>query len=238
MLYAGRVNDSPIAHMALDVAIAIQGEPDDAEKVFTANLTKDITTKEMARANKLLKQKQQLIHIIDGQRDAIANDISSIASLEKADEKLDGCLAQLAGFEIAEDGQSTPKIIGDDVSHDSATEYRANLLERHLPGEYAKIEAQKNSVAYDCLKNATTFRRHSEKFAQNYPYWAKVGSVALQGIGYLGLTGIVKAGLKLGGKKMMAFFGSQLLSQEVIAAVIEHGTETLADHAIVCASNE
>jgi hypothetical protein len=33
--------------------------------------------------------------------------------LKKADEKLDGCLAQLAEFEVVEDGQSIPKIIGE-----------------------------------------------------------------------------------------------------------------------------
>jgi hypothetical protein len=82
MLYAGRVNDSPIADMALDVAIAIQGEPDDREKLFAANITKDIIGKEMVRAKKLLKRKQQLIHVIDNQKDTIAKDISSIATLE------------------------------------------------------------------------------------------------------------------------------------------------------------
>ncbi|MDR0742451.1 MAG: hypothetical protein LBE98_03235 [Puniceicoccales bacterium] len=62
--------------------------------------------------------------------------------------------------------------------------------------------------------------------------------VALKGAGYLGLAGIVKAGLKLGGKKMMAFFGSQLLSQEVMAATIENGTEAFVDHAISRANTE
>jgi hypothetical protein len=66
----------------------------------------------------------------------------------------------------------------------------------------------------------------------------KIGGWALRGIGYLGVSGVVKAGVKLGGKKMLALFGSQVLSQEVIAVVIEHGTEALADHAISYASNE
>jgi hypothetical protein len=82
MLYAGRVNDSPISSMALDVAIAIQGEPDDGEKAYASTITKSAIGKEMARANKLLKRKQQLIHVIHGQKDAIAKDLSSIASLE------------------------------------------------------------------------------------------------------------------------------------------------------------
>jgi hypothetical protein len=100
MLYAGRVNDSPIADMALDVAIAIQGEPDDSEKVFASNLTNAAISKEMARANKLLKRKQQLIHIIDGQRDTILNDISSIASLETKYQLISKTLAKCAIFAV------------------------------------------------------------------------------------------------------------------------------------------
>jgi hypothetical protein len=107
-----------------------------------------------------------------------------------------------------------------------------------LPDEYARVEVQKDSVAYGCLKNATTFRQHSEEFARKHPIWAKIGSMVLKGAGYLGLAGIVKAGLKLGGKKMLALFGSQVLSQEVIAAVIENGTDALVDHAISYASDE
>jgi hypothetical protein len=32
MLYVGRIRDSPLADDALDVAIAIHGQPDDTEK--------------------------------------------------------------------------------------------------------------------------------------------------------------------------------------------------------------
>jgi hypothetical protein len=106
------------------------------------------------------------------------------------------------------------------------------------PAEHAALETEKGSVVRSALRSATEIRLRSEEFAKNHPVWAKVGSVALKGAGYLGLTGIVKAGLKLGGKKMMAFFGSQLLSQEVIAAAVEHGAESLVDHAISYASTE
>jgi hypothetical protein len=98
MLYAGRVNDSPIADMALDVAIAIQGEPDDGEKAYAANITKDRLKHEMARANKLLKRKRKLVSSIDGKKNTIARDISSIASMESKYELISRSLAKIAIF--------------------------------------------------------------------------------------------------------------------------------------------
>jgi hypothetical protein len=100
MLYAGRVNDSPISSMALDVAIAIQGEPDDAEKAYASTITKAAIGKEMVRAKKLLKRKQQLISSIDGQKDTIARDISSIASLESKYQLISKTLAKFAIFAV------------------------------------------------------------------------------------------------------------------------------------------
>jgi hypothetical protein len=98
MLYAGRVNDSPISSMALDVAIAIQGEPDEAEKAYASTITKAAIGKEMARAKKLIKRKQQLISIIDGQKDTIAKDISSIVSLESKYQLVSKSLTKCAIF--------------------------------------------------------------------------------------------------------------------------------------------
>ncbi|MDR2776769.1 MAG: hypothetical protein LBB17_01850 [Puniceicoccales bacterium] len=117
----------------------------------------------------------------------------SLDSLEKTDEKLDDCLAQLAELETAEDGQTTPQTVGDGGAHGPIdTEYGANFPERHLPDEYATVEAQKDSIAHDAFKSATEIRRRSEEFAKNHPVWAKVGSVALQGAGYLGLYNCIK----------------------------------------------
>jgi hypothetical protein len=100
MLYASRLNDPPISALALDVAIAIQGEPDDTEKAYATTITKDMLKKEMARANKLLKRKQHLISIIDSQKNTIARDISSIASLESKYDLISKSLAKVAIFAI------------------------------------------------------------------------------------------------------------------------------------------
>jgi hypothetical protein len=163
---------------------------------------------------------------------------NSFDSLEKTDEKLDDCLVRMAELEAAQEGQSIPQTVGDGGAHYLAAEYGANLQESHLFSEYATVEAQKNSIVHDCLKHVTTVRRRSEEFAEKHPIWTKIGSVALQGAGYLGLAGIIKAGLKLGGKKAVAFIGANILSQEVIAAAIENGTEALIDRAISCANTE
>ncbi|MDR1413385.1 MAG: hypothetical protein LBI56_00375 [Puniceicoccales bacterium] len=39
MLYVGRIKDTPLADAALDVAIAIQGEPDESEKRYAESIT-------------------------------------------------------------------------------------------------------------------------------------------------------------------------------------------------------
>jgi hypothetical protein len=159
--------------------------------------------------------------------------------LSEADEKMDNCLAQLAEFETMEGDQSAPEFSAEDVaSNEAVAEYRESQHERHLSAEYATVEAQKDSVAYDCLKHATTIRKHSEEFAKNHPYWSKAGSWALKGVGYLGIAGLVKAGIKMGGKRMVTFFGSQMLSQEIVASVIENGTDSLVDYAISHANDE
>jgi hypothetical protein len=84
--------------MALDVAISIQGEPDDGEKAYATTITKDMLKKEMARANKLIKRKQHLISIIDSQKNTIARDISSIASMESKYNLISKSLAKIAIF--------------------------------------------------------------------------------------------------------------------------------------------
>jgi hypothetical protein len=86
--------------MALDVAIAIQGEPDDGEKAYASTITKAAIGKEMVRAKKLIKRKQHLIHIIDGQKDTIARDISSIASLESKYQLVSKSLSKFAIFAV------------------------------------------------------------------------------------------------------------------------------------------
>ena len=100
MLYAGRVHDSPIADMALDVAIAIQGEPDDKEKAYATTITEDLLRKEMVRADKLLRRKQKLISAIDAQKDTIARDITSVARLETKYELISKALARVAVFAL------------------------------------------------------------------------------------------------------------------------------------------
>ena len=100
MLYAGRVNDSPIADLALDIAIAIQGEPDDKEKAYASTITEDLIRKEMERANKLLKRKLKLIATIDSQKNAIARDITSVTRLETKYSLISQSLAKVAVFAI------------------------------------------------------------------------------------------------------------------------------------------
>jgi hypothetical protein len=175
----------------------------------------------------------------------------SIDKLEKAEAELSDVTVQLAKLDADGNGVS-PSTIGENVSpsriegnipastegamsNHAATESGTQAV---LSPEYIALEANRNSLVHDVLKHITTLRQYSEKFAADHPNWAKAGSWALQGIGYVGAGALVKTGLKLGGKKMLALFGAHVLSQEVIASVIEHGTDALVDHAISYASTD
>jgi hypothetical protein len=171
----------------------------------------------------------------------------SLEKLEESDKKLDDCIDQLAEIEAAEDEQSNLEFIPDDLlaSSDLVVSHRVNQHEMQAgqPGVHFRdehigpeLESQKDSTVHEVFKHATTLRQQSEEFAKNHPFWTKAGNWALKSAGYLSLAGLIKAGLKLGGKKMLAFCGAQLLSQELIASVIENGTEALVDYALSLAN--
>lgn len=60
MLYVGRIKDGPLADAALDVAIAIHGEPDDFEKKYAENITMESIASAKVYAIDLVKQKAAL----------------------------------------------------------------------------------------------------------------------------------------------------------------------------------
>ncbi|MDR2603592.1 MAG: hypothetical protein LBC11_03485 [Puniceicoccales bacterium] len=60
MLYVGRIKDGPLADAALDVAIAIHGEPDDFEKKYAENITMESIASTKVYAIDLVKQKEAL----------------------------------------------------------------------------------------------------------------------------------------------------------------------------------
>jgi hypothetical protein len=167
----------------------------------------------------------------------------SLDKLERAEEKLNAVTVQLAELEVDSENVSPSTVEGNELSsgieettpHDSTAEREAQMA---LPPEYIALEANRDSLVHEVFQQVTAFRQRYEEFAANHPHLMKIGGLALKGIGYVSLGGLIKAGVKLGGKKMLALFGSQVLSQELIASVIENGTDALVDRAIVCASNE
>ncbi|MDR2628403.1 MAG: hypothetical protein LBC30_00135 [Puniceicoccales bacterium] len=60
MLYVGRIKDGPLADAALDVAIAIHGEPDDFEKRYAENITMESIASTKIYAMDLVKQREAL----------------------------------------------------------------------------------------------------------------------------------------------------------------------------------
>jgi hypothetical protein len=60
MLYVGRIKDGPLADAALDVAIAIHGEPDAFEKRYAENITMESIASTKIYAIDLVKQRAAL----------------------------------------------------------------------------------------------------------------------------------------------------------------------------------
>jgi hypothetical protein len=82
MLYVGRIRDSPLADDALDVAIAIHGQPDDTEKTYAQNITSQQIEREKSRAFSLIARRRQLKTTIDMEKIKLSDDITQLSNLE------------------------------------------------------------------------------------------------------------------------------------------------------------
>ena len=82
MLYAGRLHSGPLADAALDIAIAIHGEPDDQEKLYAQNITIPLIHKDKARALSLIARRNALQASIDRMHISIGSDLTKLAKLE------------------------------------------------------------------------------------------------------------------------------------------------------------
>jgi hypothetical protein len=82
MLYAGRLHSGTLAEAALDVAIAIHGEPDDAEKLYAQNITIPLFRKDKARAMHRLDRSTSLQSAIDRLQASIGADLTKLTKLE------------------------------------------------------------------------------------------------------------------------------------------------------------
>jgi hypothetical protein len=82
MLFAGRIHDAPLADLALDVAIAIHGEPDNSEKAYAKNITPELIAKDKDRAAKLLARRDSLHAFIAKEGKRLSADVVALAKLE------------------------------------------------------------------------------------------------------------------------------------------------------------
>jgi hypothetical protein len=82
MLYVGRIRDVPLADAALDVAIAIHGAPDDAEKRHAETITaEDIKNTGVAVAD-LLRKRAHLEEISAAERRKATDESLSLYAME------------------------------------------------------------------------------------------------------------------------------------------------------------
>jgi hypothetical protein len=82
MLYVGRIKDSPLADAALDVAIAIHGAPDEAEKRHADAITIDDIEAAGALAVDLLKRRARLEEISATERKKAMDESFSLYAME------------------------------------------------------------------------------------------------------------------------------------------------------------
>jgi hypothetical protein len=82
MLFAGRIHDAPLADLAIDVAIAIHGEPDNSEKAYAKNITPELIAKDKALAAKLLAKRNSLHSFIAKEGKRLSADVVALTKLE------------------------------------------------------------------------------------------------------------------------------------------------------------
>jgi hypothetical protein len=82
MLYAGRIHDAPLADLALDVAIAIHGEPDDGEKAYAQALTPEAIERDRISVEKLLAKRNSLRAFIAEEGKKLDSDIAKLVKIE------------------------------------------------------------------------------------------------------------------------------------------------------------
>jgi hypothetical protein len=82
MLYVGRIKDGALANMALDVAIAIHGDPDSVEKKYAENITADEIDAMKSNVAVLLKQKAHLEAISSKEKRIAMDEAYSIRGIE------------------------------------------------------------------------------------------------------------------------------------------------------------
>jgi hypothetical protein len=82
MLYAGRIKDSPLADAALDVAIAIHGEPDEAEKKYAESITFDSLKVIEKQVISLIKRRANLEALANKERRKVIDEAYAIHAME------------------------------------------------------------------------------------------------------------------------------------------------------------
>ncbi|MDR3144559.1 MAG: hypothetical protein LBT64_03630 [Puniceicoccales bacterium] len=82
MLCVGRIRDSPLADDALDVALAIHGEPDELEKARAKNISADEIRSIKMHAMDLVKQKSALEFAASRERRRVMGEARAMEALE------------------------------------------------------------------------------------------------------------------------------------------------------------
>jgi hypothetical protein len=82
MLYSATIHSGELADAALDLALAIHGDPDVQEKLYAENITIPMIRRDKARALSLIARRDALKSSIDRQQINIDGDLAKLSNLE------------------------------------------------------------------------------------------------------------------------------------------------------------
>jgi hypothetical protein len=103
---------------------------------------------------------------------------------------------------------------------------------------WPRAQQEKNSVGREVMKAASSLNEAMDNFAKDHPLAAKVGSVILEGAGYLTVGATLCTAAEGGVLPLLVSGSSMAASNEVVAAALEHGSEYVVREAAALGTTE
>ncbi|MDR2067916.1 MAG: hypothetical protein LBP41_02935, partial [Holosporaceae bacterium] len=96
---------------------------------------------------------------------------------------------------------------------------------------WSRARQENESLGREAMETLSSVNESLDKFAANHPKIAKMGGLIVDGIGYAAMAGTLYTAAQGGILPLMLSGSSILASNEVMAAVLEHGSEYLVKEA-------
>jgi hypothetical protein len=130
---------------------------------------------------------------------------------------------------------SEPLIVHDELPAPSVS---STSDEMNRVFAWSRARKENKSCGREAMEMLSSINESLDKFATDHPNIAKVGTAIVEGIGYAAVGGTLLVAAE-GGILPLALTGSTMLaSNEVVAAVLEHGSEPLVKGAASLGNTE